>query len=60
MNPERSATSRSSFLEQFDNYVAARARLKETAEGSDDERLCIANCADQWRLLVDAREGIKE
>lgn len=48
------------FLEQFDNYVAARAMLKKVADGSDDERLCINNCADLWRLLEEARSAVLE
>lgn len=46
------------FLVQFDNYIAARQGLGSASEGSEEERIGIKNCADQWRWLVDARDNI--
>ncbi len=48
----------SAFLEQFDAYVQARAELRTTEEGSKDEQLCIARCADAFTRLQALRAAI--
>lgn len=48
----------SAFLEQFDAYVQARAELRTTTEGSEDERLCIARAADAFNRLQALRAAI--
>lgn len=48
----------SAFLEQFDAYVQARAELRTTEEGSEDEQLCIARAADAFNRLQALRASI--
>lgn len=48
----------STFLEQFDAYVQARAELRTTKEGSEEERLCIARAAEAFNRLQALRAVI--
>lgn len=47
------------FLAEFDAYQTVRATLKNMPDGSEDERYCIAECAERWNRVLRARENIK-
>jgi hypothetical protein len=46
------------FLAEFDAYLHARAQLRASEDGSEDQQLCINKCADQWQRVVSARNVI--